>query len=388
MSIIKTIILLSSILLFYECTFKIDKSVADELRDNLLSNKEDGDNEFRKTEFEYNCYYLRAMVQKITEFLSEKEEDGNLYKRVDIVGKALYTLFYTGRKDLVDEKAIKKLRTELISLQADWGTVYKNEPNFPAYNLGRFFYQDKQYCIATSQMSLLLYMYLDNHLIDDKKAFLIKVLTTMYDGDEEIFNLFNRKAKVKYSEINHVDNTNAFKRFILYNYSILLNKSGSFIQRIQNKKESQKAEMIADFVDLYTYAIDKENLYAYNLEQDIKTHRIKAILNDINKAKCYFKIFFTEELLKYFAGLVKAPVVGELADEAVSKINKSMEDITLKYFDEKPKEFIEINKYITEMQNTKTNDILSLNLQYFDSYTTNFKCKTCSAYYDEHMLEF
>lgn len=97
-------------------------------------------------------------------------------------------------------------------------------------------------------------------------------------------------------------------------------------------------------------------------------------------------MFLIETLFNHLAGLVKFPGLDKIASEVVSKVNSTLDNITAKYFDSKPQEFVTIEQHLNKIQQWKTGDVLSLDIHYFDSYTDGFKCKECESFYDEHML--
>lgn len=226
--------------------FNHDEAV--KLHEDFQLEHSSSDNTDRSAEHELNCYYIKAINQEILNYLMVKKEDQNTYKSLSALGKALYNLFYVGRKHDVDRKEQISMVYNVAVLKIQWNESYVNDTKFPANNFGYFFYKNKQYCIPTANMSMLLYMYVDNKLFDDKAQFLNDFLSNLYDGDEEIYQLFKNQSKVKYSDLYKIDNTNAFKRFITFNYSVLLNKSADFIKTIIDKDLSEKANILKNLL--------------------------------------------------------------------------------------------------------------------------------------------
>lgn len=189
----------------------------------------------------------------------------------------------------------------------------------------------------------------------DKQDFMINFLTNIYDGDEEIYQVFLTNSNVKYADIVKVDKTNMFENFVIYNYSVLLNMPYELIHRIHFKDQSEKANIISEFVQIYNRVTEEKNIVLNQVENDEKVHYITTTLKDLDESGIYLSIFILNNLLNKLQSFVKIPVldllIARLVDVVISKIN----NLTYKYFDsKKPHEFMVIEDHMHRLSKLST----------------------------------
>lgn len=343
-------------------------------------------NPVKEAEFQYNCSYIRTISKIVSDYLTEKKADRDFYHSQGAFGRMVYNAFYFGRKDSVDNANLTKAKTDVIKALDDLKLSYSGNIDFPALNLSKFFYFNEHYCISTTEMSMVFFFIVDQNIVEDKVDFMNKFLTNIYDGDEEIYNTFIKNPNLRYAELSQIDNTNSFERFILYNYSLVLNKPAPFIKKIHAHDQTQKSDIIGSFVMIYTEMTNEENKYSNDYTTERKKHWIKALLDDLDKVTVYMKLFMVEQILHSLANMIKIPVLDALTHDAINAVSKSVEEVTYQVFDKKPEELIKIDNYLSKVKNADTADVISLDLEYIDSFDNEVQCKECGAFYDEHYL--
>ena len=354
------------------------------LKKNFAKEIADGKNSDKAAEFKFNCFYMRQIFNKLNKFIKNKRQSQIDYLNYNSFEKMAYKLFYAGRNYKIYNKDLKKLWIEISELQFHLSKSYKTDDNFPADNFGYFFYHNAEYCLRVSEISLLFFMYVDSGFLTDKEAFMIQFLINLYDGDEEIYKLYLTNTNVKYIDIVKIDSTNMFEKFILYNYSVLLNIPYPLIESIHIKKQSDKADIIGEFTNLYRRITDEEEKVTNELDHERRIHYIKNILSDIEESGAYLSLHLLNKLLIRLKGFVKLPVLDVLVDQIVNVVSAKLNKLAADYFDsKKPHEFLNIEFHVNKLKHLKTNDIFTLDIQYYNSAETELQCKECGAYYNE-----
>lgn len=328
-----------------------------------------------------NCKYMRDIYDLIIDVFAKEYENYRKNKDGDALSRFFGKIF--------NGAMIEALNAQVKAANEKLKDIFENGWDFDELNnhmrlgeiIGSSVYHQGHQCLHVSQLWIMMVYLQAQELIADRNGLMTDVLANLYDSDEVLFEINQKKRKLTFADYERLDKDNVFKDFVMFMIGSMVPECEDLLFAIYRSSIDDKHTLIEQVVQLNDYMIKDQKAFAERKSQEEKEKYWRNLFKDIGEASAFLGLYILDVVSKKVVGEVH--IVGGILNEYVtSPINKFIVELTKKYFDgTKPKEIENFEFHLHTAFAGKTINFETQDAILYEMVQGNIKCKHCQNHF-------